>query len=287
MGAYSQLDLERQYSDPQEGFALSGFADDDDPTIFEPAACEMPETELAAPAPAPAPAEAIASADATPAVSDTDGTKAQEDEDAKKKAHEEAEAKRKAEFDAKQAAKKVAEQEQLAKVAAMSDDEVTAASMQRVGTDTERLTRRNMKLCVAEYIQTRCVEDPAFARLTMHPVKSMIHCFWYINRKAREYLQEEMKLNDEKPPQGVNGVYGGDVPDDIVYQWAEDYFRDPDAEEDHRDDEKFVPKPYYGGGTSKSKTKEKKKTEKKAEKPKPAPKPKEDDGQFSLLEAAS
>lgn len=209
------------------------------------------------------------------------------DDDARRRAHEAAEAKRKAEFDAKQAAKKVAEQEQLAKVAAMSDDEVTAASMQRVGTDTERLTRRNMKLCVAEYIQTRCVEDPAFARLTMHPVKSMIHCFWYINRKAREYLQEEMKLNDEKPPQGVNGVYGGDVPDDIVYQWAEDYFRDPDAEEDHRDDEKFVPKPYYGGGTSKSKTKEKKKTEKKAEKPKPAPKPKEDDGQFSLLEAAS
>ena len=166
---------------------------------------------------------------------------------------------------------------------AMSDDEVMAASMQRVGTDTEKLTRRNMKLCVAEYIQTRCVEDPAFARLTMHPAKSMIHCFWYINRKAREYLQEEMKLNDEAPQQGVNGVYGGDVPDDIVYQWAEDYFRDPDAEEDHRDDEKFDPKPYYGGGTSKSKSKEKKKAEKKPAKPKP----KEDDGQFSLLEAAS
>ena len=283
MGAYSQLDMERQYSEPRESFSLPGFADDDDPTVFEPSACGAPEAAT----PAPAPAETPASADAAPAVSDTGSTKAKEDEDAKKKAHEEAEAKRKAEFDAKQAAKKAAEQEQLAKVQAMSDDEVMAASMQRVGTDTEKLTRRNMKLCVAEYIQTRCVEDPAFARLTMHPVKSMIHCFWYINRKAREYLQEEMKLNDEKPPQGVNGVYGGDVPDDIVYQWAEDYFRDPDAEEDHRDDEKFVPKPYYGGGTSKSKTKEKKKTEKKAEKPKPAPKPKEDDGQFSLLEAAS
>lgn len=279
MGAYSQLDMERQYSEPQEGFALPGFADGDGPTVFDPSVCGVPE----AAAPAPAPAEAPVSADAAPAVSDADSTKAKEDEDAKKKAHEEAEAKRKAEFDAKQAAKKAAEQEQLAKVQAMSDDEVMAASMQRVGTDTEKLTRRNMKLCVAEYIQTRCVEDPAFARLTMHPDKSMIHCFWYINRKAREYLQEEMKLNDEAPQQGVNGVYGGDVPDDIVYQWAEDYFRDPDAEEDHRDDEKFVPKPYYGGGTSKSKSKEKKKAEKKPAKPKP----KEDDGQFSLLEAAS
>ena len=219
MGAYSQLDMERQYSEPQEGFALPGFADGDGPTVFDPSVCGVPE----AAAPAPAPAEAPVSA------------------------------------------------------------EVMAASMQRVGTDTEKLTRRNMKLCVAEYIQTRCVEDPAFARLTMHPAKSMIHCFWYINRKAREYLQEEMKLNDEAPQQGVNGVYGGDVPDDIVYQWAEDYFRDPDAEEDHRDDEKFVPKPYYGGGTSKSKSKEKKKAEKKPAKPKP----KEDDGQFSLLEAAS
>lgn len=285
MGAYSQLDLERQYSEPQDGFSLPGFADNDDATVFESSICGVQETESTASAPVSA--EAPVSADAASAASDVDSTKAKEDEDAKKKAHEEAEAKRKAEFDAKQAAKKAAEQEQLAKVQAMSDDEVMAASMQRVGTDTEKLTRRNMKLCVAEYIQTRCVEDPAFARLTMHPAKSMIHCFWYINRKAREYLQEEMKLNDEKPPQGVNGVYGGDVPDDIVYQWAEDYFRDPDAEEDHRDDEKFVPKPYYSGGTPKSKSKEKKKAEKKSAKPKPVPKPKDDDGQFSLLEAAS
>ena len=169
---------------------------------------------------------------------------------------------------------------------------VMAASMKRVGADTEKLTRRNMKECVAEYIQTKCIEDPAFARLAMHPLKSMIHCFWYINRKAREYLQEEMKMNDEQPPQGVNGVYGGDVPDDLCYSWAEEYFRDPDAEEDHRDEEKFVPKPYIGASskgktTSKAKPTDKKQAEKKSsEKPQDKPKPKEDDGQMSLLGVA-
>lgn len=282
MGAYSQLDMERQYSEPRESFSLPGFADDDDPTVFEPSACGAPEAAT----PAPAPAETPASADAAPAVSDTGSTKAKEDEDAKKKAHEEAEAKRKAEFDAKQAAKKAAEQEQLAKVQAMSDDEVMAASMQRVGTDTEKLTRRNMKLCVAEYIQTRCVEDPAFARLTMHPAKSMIHCFWYINRKAREYIEQEMKDNGEEPRNAPGGIYGGDVPDDLCYQWAEEYFRDPNAEEDHRDEEKFVPKPYYGGGSKKSTPKAKK--EKDPPKKAPAPqKPQGDGEQLSLLGEAS
>jgi len=29
-----------------------------------------------------------------------------------------------------------------------------------------------------------CMEDTAFARLTMHPKKNMIRCFQYINRKA-------------------------------------------------------------------------------------------------------
>ena len=53
----------------------------------------------------------------------------------------------------------------------MSDEEVIAASTQRVSTDVEKLTRRNMKECVSEHIQMLCMEDTAFARLTMHPKK--------------------------------------------------------------------------------------------------------------------
>ena len=124
--------------------------------------------------------EAPAKADAT-----TDA-----DEEKRRAEHEAAEAKRKAEWEARQAEKKKAEQEQLERLAAMSDDEVVNASMQRVNADTEKLTRRNMKECVAEFIQTKCLEDIAFARLTMHPRKSMIHCFQYISRKAWDYIQD-------------------------------------------------------------------------------------------------
>ena len=173
-----------------------------------------------------------------------------ESEDKKRAEHEAAEAKRKAEWEARQKAKKEAEQAQLARMSSLSDEEVTAEAMKRVGTDTERLTRRNMKECVSEYIQTLCLEDPDFARLTMHPRKTMIHCFHYINRKAREFVEQEMKDNDIKPE---NGVYGSDVPDGLCYQWAEEYFRDPDAKEDQQEEEKFVPKPYSGKSSGKSK----------------------------------
>ena len=119
---------------------------------------------------------------------------AEDAEEARKKAKfDAAEAKRKAEWEAKQAQKKLREQQELDRLAAMSDDDVMQASMNRVSQDTERLTRRNMKLCVMEDVQTECLADPAFARLVMNPKKKMVNCFHYINRKAREYLEQEMK----------------------------------------------------------------------------------------------
>ena len=169
---------------------------------------------------------------------------AEDAEEARKKAEfDAAEAKRKAEWEAKQAQKKLREQQELDRLAAMSDDDVMQASMNRVSQDTERLTRRNMKLCVMEDVQTECLADPAFARLVMNPKKKMVNCFHYINRKAREYLEQEMKDNDEKP---MGGGFGGDVPDELCYQWAREYFRDADAKEDAEPEEKFVPKTYNG-----------------------------------------
>ena len=188
-------------------------------------------------------------------------------EDAKRKAHEEAEAKRKAEWEAKQLAKKQEREAALEKIKSMSDADIVSASTERVRVDTEKLTRRNMKECVSEHIQSVCRKDPAFARQTMNPNKSMVHCFRYINRRAKDYLQQEMKDNDIKPE---NGVYGGDVPDDLVYQWSIDYFNDPDAQEDHVEEEKFTPRPYVNAvskakGSTKSKKTAKKETEKKQE----------------------
>ena len=193
---------------------------------------------------------------------------ASEDEKRKRKAHEEAEAKRKAEWDAKQAAKKQAREEALRAIKDMSDAEVASASTERVRKDVERLTRRNMKECVSEHLQNLCRKDPVFAQKILLPQKSMVHCFQYINRKAKDYIQQEMKDNDIKQE---NGIYGGDVPDGLCYQWAEDYFNDPDAEEDKEKEEEFIPRPYVGSSASKSK-KTSKKTAAKKEPKKQEPK---------------
>lgn len=184
-----------------------------------------------------------------------------------KRLHEEQEAKRKAEWEAKKAAKEEAELMAWETAVAVSDDELATTSLKRVGADTERLTHRNMKVCVAEHIQTKCLEDMDFARMVMHPRKNMVNCFKYIRRQARAYAEQEMKDNDEKP---VNGIYDTDVPDGLCYKWAEDYFNDLDAEEDKDKDDQFVPKPYTGPKPRKApakKSEKKPKPEKKAELP--------------------
>lgn len=189
------------------------------------------------------------------------------DDTAKLRAHEAAEEKRKAEWEAAQQAKRQKRDEALQKIKSMSDADIIAASTRRISTDVERITRRNLKECVAEHIQELCRKDPAFARLTMHPRKSMAHCFLYINRKAKEFILQEMEENGI--PKDSNG-YGSDVPDGLCYQWSEDYFHDADAQEDTEKEEKFVPKPYTGAAA---------KPKKAASKSKKAAKPDEKSGE--------
>lgn len=132
-------------------------------------------------------------ADDSPSPSNLKADKKAE-EDRKRQEHEQAEAKRKAEWEARQRAKEEAEQAAWENAVAMSDDEVMAASMKRVGDDSERLTRRNMKQCVTEYIQTLCLEDVAFARNVMHPRKNMVNCFRYIKRRALPKVAHDIPL---------------------------------------------------------------------------------------------
>ncbi len=185
-----------------------------------------------------------------------------QDDTERRKAHEAAEAKRKAEWEAKQAAKKQAEEAAIQKLNTMSDADAIEAAIKRIGTETERLTRRNMKECVAEHIQELCRKDTEFARKTMHPRKSMVKCFKYITRMAKEYVRQEMEDNDIQPD---GGGYGCDVPDGLCYQWAEDYFNSTDAPEDKEKEETFTPKPYTGT-TTKTADKPAKKAEKKPKK---------------------
>lgn len=176
-------------------------------------------------------------------------------EAADRAAHEEAEAKRKAEWEAKQEEKRRFRQAQLEKLDAMSDEEIMMESIKRVGQDTEKLTRRNMKECVSEYIQTKCLEDVAFARLAVKPQKSMIRCFQYINRKAYDYIQEEIKEERLMGGSSPMQMYASDIPDDLCYQWAEDYFHDLSVKEDREEEESFVPRPYHGNSVSRKKNK--------------------------------
>ena len=213
----------------------------------------------------------------------------EESEDKKRAEHEAAEARRKAEWEARQQAKKNAEKAQMERIMAMSEAELMSESMKRVGTDTEKLTRRNMKECVSEYIQTACLEDAAFARQVMLPRKNMVRCFQYINRKAYEYVQDEMKAAGIQPGRDTP-CYSSDIPDDLCYHWAEEYFRTMDVKEDKENEEEFVPKPYTGKTTAGSKGKKsstkkspaKKTAEKKAEKKETA-----DSGQISFMEQLS
>ena len=292
MGAYSELDAALREDDgdfvDDDAFMDDGSCTASDDTggavsQGEPEPDQQPKPDDQRP-----PVEARDAAPAQPA-----GTKEVDkdaDEAARRKAHEEAEAKRKAEWEAKQQQKKEAEKLALAKLDALSGDELLAASLKRVGDDTEKLTRRNMKECVAEHIQTLCLSDPAFARKVMHPRKNMIHCIWYINRKARKFIEQELKDNDFPKE---NGVYGSDVPDGLCYQWAVDYFNDPNAKEDEEKEEKFVPQPYRGTGTAASKKSTstkgkatKKKDEDKAESKAEKKTNGDSEGQMSLLGVA-
>ena len=228
----------------------------------------------------------VTAVDSTVAAAAASSTADKADEAKKKAEHEAAEAKRKAEFDAKQAEKKRAFEEQLAKLDAMSDEEALNAAIQRTATDTEKLTRRNMKELVTEYIQTKCCEDPAFARLVMHPQKNMVRCFQYITRKAYEYIQDEIKANGIKLGTGAQG-YGSDIPDDLCYHWSEEYFRTPNVKEDEDKEEKFTPKPNKGSTASKTAKKPAKKEESKPEpKPEPAKEVPAESDQISLFGVA-
>lgn len=105
----------------------------------------------------------------------------------------------------------------------MSDAEAVAASTKRIQTEIERITRKNMKDCVAEHLAELCTKNPLFAHKVIQPGKTLVDCFSYINQKAQKFAEQERKDN------GIteSGVYGCAIPTDLVYQWAEEYFTNP------------------------------------------------------------
>ena len=109
------------------------------------------------------------------------------------------------EWEEKQAQKKAAEQAELDAIHSLSDEEVMSRSIRRVSNDTDKMIRRNMKVCVSEYIQALSLSDTDFARFTLYPKKTMRNCFRYIIRKAREYLETEGTLDTEERKRFIIG----------------------------------------------------------------------------------
>lgn len=294
MGAFSEFDLERQSGGMMDPFSDKPFDGDafaeGENTFFAERAQEasaQQQVEVINNTVAVIDPEPTAEYQAANTVGNTEDHSA-EDAEAKKRAeHEASEAKRKQEWEARRQAKKDAEQAFVNRVAGMTEEEMLEEAVKRTSRDTERLLGGNLKECVTEHIQMKCYEDPAFLRHTLQPGKTMIRCFQYINRKAFEHIQDEMKANGFQPSR-ENPVYAADVPDSLCYQWAEDYFNDPTVQEDQEKEEEFVPKP-YPGKTITAKKPAAKKTEKKKTEKKPDPKKAEpskalktDDGQVSF-----
>lgn len=190
--------------------------------------------------------------------SPTEPQKAPEQTEAEKKAAFDAEeAKRKAEFDAKKAQKDEEIQIEWEINTMMPTDELFAKAKDTLSVGIERITQKSMKECVGAHIIAASQQQESIARHVFHPKKSLTNCFRYINRKAREYLEEYMKLTGEDKDR--NGVIGIDIPDNLCYMWAEEYYSSTDIPEDHEDEEKFTPKTYTSSTKSSAKKTDKKK----------------------------
>lgn len=199
-------------------------------------------------------------------------------EEERKKEFEANEAKRKAEFDAKKAKLDEEIQIEWEMNTMMSSEELSEKAKEALSADIERITQKRMKDYVGEHIINAATQKELIARHVFHPKKSLTNCFKYINRKAKAYLEEQMKLTGEKPDK--NGIIGIDIPDNICYGWAEEYYSSTDISEDHEDEEKFVPKVY----TSARSTKTAKKSAPKKKESTPEENPKADEtAQLSIL----
>ena len=123
---------------------------------------------------------------------------------------------------------------------------------------------------VIAYLIRRCNEDPGFAEDVLNDSKTYEKCESYVIGKARNY---------------AGGGRTVAVPDETVYEWAEDYYREADGKQAGK---KAVKKPEPE--EQPQKTGDSEKPEKEG---KPAPKPKKDNpkaapayisGQLSLFD---
>lgn len=157
---------------------------------------------------------------------------------------------------------------------------VKQKAREKLEAEKKKATQKNFADPVITYLMKRCEEDQGLAEDVMQEGKTWNKCFSYIVEQAR------------KQSNGRSAA----VEDQVVYEWAEDYYhKDDKAEEDKKAKEaakrkKKQDKKAKTDSEKKATSKPATEPEKKTEAPKSEPKPKRNnkdmDGQldiFSLL----
>ena len=160
--------------------------------------------------------------------------------------------------------------------------DVQAKAKQKLDDELKSAGNKAFAIPIMTYLKKRCDEDPGMAEDILQEHKTWKKCFDYIHEKARGYASGSCVA----------------VPDNVVYEWSEDYFRldDKALEEKKKKERKELEekrkaeaaKRKSASGKQKKKAAAKKDNEdKKAaalDKKGKTPKNKEPEGQMSLFD---
>ncbi len=144
-----------------------------------------------------------------------------------------------------------------------------ASAGEKLDAELVRATDKSFAEPVIGYLKKRCEEDAGMAEDVMQEHKTWAKCFDYIYSQANAYFRAN----------GSGGARGIAIPDEVVCEWAEDYYRlDDKALEEKKAKEaaeqakqkKEINKAVMNAPTTAPKISAKKKAEKKAESEKPA-----------------
>lgn len=160
--------------------------------------------------------------------------------------------------------------------------DVVAKAKQKLEEEVKKAKDKEFADPIIRHLLKRCEEDPGMAEDILQAHKTWLKCFAHIRGEAKKRADGNCAV----------------IRDDLVYEWAEDYFRmDDKALEEKKEKERKTQeekrkaeaaKKKSGSGKQKKKADAKKETEEKKtpapEKNGRAPKNKEPEGQMSLFD---
>lgn len=150
--------------------------------------------------------------------------------------------------------------------------DVLAKAKQKLEEELKQAKDKDFADPIITHLLKRCEEDPGMAEDVAQAHKTWSKCFKYIQDQARKRAKGNCAA----------------IRDDVVYEWAEDYFRlDDKALEEKKEKERKEQEAKRKAEAAKKKTgsgKQKKKTVEPEKKNDRAPKNKEPEGQMSLFD---